>query len=222
MTFNRLALASYDASREPLNSIDDEFLVRFRTNEPNALLLYSKGQQNNDYISIELRNGSIHVGIDLGSTIEQNGETLIKCGSLLDDYQWHDVKIRRNGKLIEVVVDQLVAKKESISAFDALNFDGKIYVGGAPSHIDRGILMRSNFYGCMENAIYRSFTANRVIDILKGVRYRYPYHQAENGFLSYSCIDLGMYPLSFKDQASYLYTKRDQGMTFWLDQCIES
>ena len=206
-----MALASYDASFEPLNSIDDEFRIRFRTNEPNALLFYSKSQQNNDFFSVELRNGSIFVGIDLGSTVENRGETLTKCGSLLDDFQWHDVKVRRRSKEIMVVVDQIVSRNISISSFVSLNFDGKLYVGGAPSHIERGIEVRSNFYGCVENAIYRSYTQNRVIDILKGVRYRYQYYLAENGFLSYSCIDFGLYPVSFKDQASYLLMTRTQG-----------
>ena len=122
-------------------------------------------------MSIELRNGTIYVGVDLGSTVEQSGETLIKCGSLLDDFQWHDVKVRRMGKSITVVVDQLKVHNESLSLFSSFNFDGRLYVGGAPSHVDRGILIRSNFMGCIENVIYRSYTENRIIDILKGVRY---------------------------------------------------
>lgn len=186
-------------------------MIRFRTNEANSLLFYTIGQQNNDYLSVELRNGSIFVGIDLGSTVERIGEISIKCGSLLDDFQWHDVKVRRRSSYVTVVVDQIVAKNRSLSAFYSLNLDGKLYVGGAPSHIERGIVSRSNFYGCIENAIYRSYSTNRVIDILKGVRYRYPHYQAENGFLSYSCVDLGMYPLSFKDESSYLFMQRKQG-----------
>ena len=156
---------------QPLNSYHDELMLRFRTNDPSALLFYTKGTQNNDYMSIELRNGTIYVGVDLGSTVEQSGETLIKCGSLLDDFQWHDVKVRRMGKSITVVVDQLKVHNESLSLFSSFNFDGRLYVGGAPSHVDRGILIRSNFMGCIENVIYRSYTENRIIDILKGVRY---------------------------------------------------
>lgn len=169
VTFNRVALASYDAMFQPINSYQDELMLRFRTNDPNALLFYTKGTQNNDYMSIELRNGSIFVGIDLGSTVERSGETLTRCGSLLDDFQWHDVKVRRMGRVITVVVDQLVVRNESKSLFNYLNFDGRMYVGGAPTHIDRGILIRSNFMGCMENVIFRSHTENRIVDILKGI-----------------------------------------------------
>jgi contactin associated protein-like 2 len=211
VTFNRVALASYDAMFQPINSYQDELMLRFRTNDPNALLFYTKGTQNNDYMSIELRNGSIFVGIDLGSTVEKSGETLIRCGSLLDDFQWHDVKVRRMGRVITVVVDQLIVRNESTSVFHYLNFDGRMYVGGAPSHVDRGILIRSNFMGCMENVIYRSHSENRVIDILKGVRYKWPFYQVEGGYLSYSCIDLNQMPMTFRDKNSYLYAVRNPG-----------
>jgi len=40
--------------------------LRFKTNYPNGVLFYAKGTQNNDYLSVELRNGSIYVGVDLG------------------------------------------------------------------------------------------------------------------------------------------------------------
>jgi hypothetical protein len=127
---------------QPLNSYHDELMLRFRTNDPSALVFYTKGTQNNDYMSIELRNGTIHLGVDLGSTVEKSGETLIKCGSLLDDFQWHDIKVRRYGKSITLVIDQLVCRNESISLFNSFNFDGKLYVGGAPSHVERGITIR--------------------------------------------------------------------------------
>jgi hypothetical protein len=196
---------------DPLNSLHDELMLRFRTNDPNALLFYTKGTQNNDYMSIELRNGSLFVGIDLGSTVENSGETLTQCGSLLDDFQWHDVKIRRLYKEITIIVDQLVVRNTSRSLFNSFNFDGKLYVGGAPTHINRGILIRSNFMGCIENVVYRSHTANRVIDILKGVRYKWPHYQVEQGYLSYSCSDLNLMPMTFKDKNSHLYAKRNPG-----------
>ena len=211
VNFNRIALASYDSMFDPLNSLQDELMLRFRTNDQNALLFYTKGTQNNDYMSIELRNGSLFVGIDLGSTVENRGETLTQCGSLLDDSQWHDVKVRRHLKEITVVVDQLIVRNVSQSLFSSFNFDGKLYVGGAPSHINRGILIRSNFMGCIENVVYRSYTANRVIDILKGVQYNWPHYQVEQGFLSYSCPDLNVIPLTFKDKNSHLYAKRNPG-----------
>lgn len=75
---------------------------------------------------MELRNGSIFVGIDLGSTPERPGATLIKAGSVLDDYQWHDLAIIRYLKNISVKIDQSFVHEQSLSAFNGLDLDGKV------------------------------------------------------------------------------------------------
>jgi hypothetical protein len=68
------------------------------------------------------------VGIDLGSTPERPGATLIKAGSVLDDYQWHDLAITRYLKNISVSIDQEVVHEDSQSAFNGLDLDGKVKV----------------------------------------------------------------------------------------------
>ncbi len=65
-SFDGQTIAYYDATFIPLHNRQDEFRLRFKTNYPNGLLFYAKGTQNNDYLTVELRNGSIFVGIDLG------------------------------------------------------------------------------------------------------------------------------------------------------------
>ena len=62
----------------------------------------------------------------LGSTPEHLGATIIKAGSVLDDYQWHDLAIIRCMKNISVKIDQTVIFKESQSAFNGLDLDGKV------------------------------------------------------------------------------------------------
>lgn len=95
-----------------------------------------------------MRNGSIFVGIDLGknggddctgqrilhlkhairlgSTPERPGATVIQAGSVLDDYQWHDLAITRYLKNITIKIDQSVVNDESQSAFNGLDLDGKV------------------------------------------------------------------------------------------------
>jgi hypothetical protein len=124
--FDGQTIAYYDATYIPLHNQQDEFRLRFKTNYPNGVLFYAKGTQNNDYLAIELRNGSIYVGIDLGSTPERPGASLIRAGSVLDDYQWHDLAIIRYLKNISVVIDQAVVREESRSAFNGLDLDGKV------------------------------------------------------------------------------------------------
>jgi hypothetical protein len=125
-TFDGRTIAYYDATFIPLHNQQDELRLRFKTNYPNGVLFYAKGTQNNDYLTIELRNGSIFVGIDLGSTPERPGAILIQAGSVLDDYQWHDLAIIRYLKNISVIIDQAVVLEESQSAFNGLDLDGKV------------------------------------------------------------------------------------------------
>ena len=124
--FDGRTIAYYDATINPLHNLQDEFRLRFKTNYPHGVLFYAKGTQNNDYLAVELRNGSIFVGIDLGSTPERPGATLIKAGSVLDDYQWHDLAIIRYLKNISVKIDQAFVYEESQSAFNGLDLDGKV------------------------------------------------------------------------------------------------
>lgn len=68
-TFDGQTIAFYDATLIPLHNQQDELRLRFKTNYPNGVLFYAKGTQNNDFLTIELRNGSIFVSVDLGMSI---------------------------------------------------------------------------------------------------------------------------------------------------------
>lgn len=57
---------------------------------------------------------------------ERPGATIIQAGSVLDDYQWHDLAVIRHMKNISVKIDQTVVREESISAFNGLDLDGKV------------------------------------------------------------------------------------------------
>ena len=124
--FDGHTIAYYDATFSPLHNKLDELRLRFKTNYPHGVLFYAKGTQNNDYLSVELRNGSIFVGVDLGSMPGRPGATIMQVGSVLDDYQWHDLAILRNMRNISVKIDQTVVHEESQSAFNGLDLDGKV------------------------------------------------------------------------------------------------
>lgn len=143
--FDGQTIAYYDATYLPLHNRQDELRLRFKTNYPHGVLFYAKGTQNNDFLSVELRNGSIFVGVDLGlksdffsfdqktrpsmclgSIPERPGATIIQTGSVLDDYQWHDLAVTRYMRNISVKIDQTVVHVESTSAFNGLDLDGKV------------------------------------------------------------------------------------------------
>ncbi|CAF1038539.1 unnamed protein product [Rotaria sp. Silwood1] len=216
-TFDGQAIAYYDATFIPLHNLQDELRLRFKTNYPNGVLFYAKGTQNNDYLTIELRNGSIFVGIDLGSTPERPGATVIQAGSVLDDYQWHDLAIIRYWKNVSVKIDQTVVYEESQSAFNSLDLDGKLYVGGAPNHMERGITVRPNFQGCLENVLYISPSTNAILDILLNLQRQLPFYGLEQGRVGSGALceddSLNMHSYTFKTFDSYLEVFRKPGAT---------
>ena len=59
----------------------------------------------------------------LGSTATQEGDTTMKAGSLLDDNQWHDVEIVRDGRQINFTVDRLTITNMTNGEFFQLDLD---------------------------------------------------------------------------------------------------
>jgi len=57
---------------------------------------------------------------------EHPGATIIRAGSVLDDYQWHDLAVIHSMKNISVKIDQTVVQEQSQSAFNGLDLDGKV------------------------------------------------------------------------------------------------
>lgn len=146
--------------------------LKFKTTKSSGVIFYADSRQNNDFYLVELKNGIIHVAIDLGSTVDVDGATHLECGSLLDDYEWHDVEIRHNFNLIRVSVDQIICSAKNKGLFSCLNIDSKIYVGGVLNHMSRGITTRSNFNGCIQDMVIISMDENwmtlRKVDIFQG------------------------------------------------------
>ncbi len=62
----------------------------------------------------------------LGSTATQAGDTTMKAGSLLDDNQWHDVEIIRDGREINFTVDRLTITNMTNGEFFQLDLDRKV------------------------------------------------------------------------------------------------
>ncbi|CAF3909050.1 unnamed protein product [Rotaria magnacalcarata] len=214
-TFDGQTIAYYDATFIPLHNQQDELRLRFKTNYPTGVLFYAKGTQNNDYLTVELRDGSIFVGLDLGSTPERPGATVIQAGSVLDDYQWHDLAITRYWKNISVKIDQTVIYEESQSAFNSLDLDGRLYIGGAPNHMERGISVRPNFQGCLENVIYVSPSTDAILDILQNLQRQIPFYGLEQGRVGSGALceddSLNMHSYTFKTFNAYLEIFRKPG-----------
>lgn len=118
LSFNGSSLLRMDLLREPIETDRHSMRFRFKTNNADGILLYSRGTQG-DFIAIQLRDNRMLLNIDLGSGIT----TSLSVGSLLDDNMWHDVLISRNRKDIAFSVDRVLVKGRIKGEFHRLDLN---------------------------------------------------------------------------------------------------
>lgn len=106
-----------------VQSYNESIRFRFRTKESHGLILYGDDGQG-DYITIELINGRLRVGLDLG--FSEAGMNSVYAGSLLDDDQWHDVRISRLYKMLNITVDRMEVWKDVKGDFLQLNLNRRV------------------------------------------------------------------------------------------------
>jgi len=61
-----------------------------------------------------------------GTTADSSGETMIQVGSLLDDGQWHDVEVIRDGQNLTLTVDRAVMRNVTNGDFYQLDLDRRV------------------------------------------------------------------------------------------------
>jgi len=138
-----LALPKIDA----LHTLLIQF--HFRTAQPNGLILYNEGQ-NNDYLAVELVNGQLRYHFSLGGAGSYSVET--KSRTKLNNNEWHLVTIWQATKAShELSVDSLTYRVSTSDArHSVLNLVGSLYVGGVPLRVARGKLAaKQGFQGCV-------------------------------------------------------------------------
>uniref|UniRef100_A0A1I8PXC0 Neurexin-1 n=1 Tax=Stomoxys calcitrans TaxID=35570 RepID=A0A1I8PXC0_STOCA len=125
---------------------------RFKTVEPNGLLLYNGGRRN-DFVAVELVNGHIHYTFDLGDgPITMRDKTRIH----MNDNRWHQVSIRRPGpKTHTLAVDDSFEIITLSGNSMHLELSGILYIGGVfkdmYSKLPASISSRSGFEGCISS-----------------------------------------------------------------------
>ncbi|XP_011876421.1 PREDICTED: neurexin-4 isoform X2 [Vollenhovia emeryi] len=203
VSFNGSSLIRLDLLREPIET-DRHFLrFRFKTNNADGVLMYSRGTQG-DYIALQLRDNRMLLNIDLGSRIM----TSLSVGSLLDDNMWHDVLISRNRKNISFSVDRVLIKGRIEGEFHRLDLNRELYIGGVPNKQD-GLVVTQNFTGCIENfylnatSIIRELKETEITD--ENLRYN-----KINTF--YTCPEPPIIPVTFLTPGSYAQLKGYEGV----------
>ncbi|XP_032595634.1 neurexin-1 isoform X4 [Drosophila grimshawi] len=143
---------------------------KFRTKEPNGIIILATGSKqprakNAVLIAIELLNGHIYIHLDLGS-----GASKIRASRRrVDDGDWHDLILRRNGRDAKVSVDGVWNDFRTPGDGTILELDGHMYVGGVgpaynsiawPAAIWTATL-RQGFVGCLRDLVL----SGKAIDI---------------------------------------------------------
>ncbi|XP_037891769.1 neurexin-3 [Glossina fuscipes] len=135
---------------------------KFRTKEPNGLIILATGSKqprskNPVLFAIELLNGHIYIHLDLGS-----GAAKVRASRRrVDDGDWHDFILRRNGRDAKVSVDGVWNDFRTPGDGTILELDGHMYVGGTgpafnsinwPPAIWTATL-RQGFVGCLRDLV---------------------------------------------------------------------
>ncbi|XP_017131362.1 neurexin-1 isoform X2 [Drosophila elegans] len=143
---------------------------KFRTKEPNGIIVLATGSKqprakNPVLIAIELLNGHIYIHLDLGS-----GASKVRASRRrVDDGDWHDLILRRNGRDAKVSVDGVWNDFRTPGDGTILELDGHMYLGGVgpaynsvawPAAIWTATL-RQGFVGCLRDLVL----SGKAIDI---------------------------------------------------------
>ncbi|XP_076180729.1 neurexin-4 isoform X1 [Ptiloglossa arizonensis] len=204
LSFNGSSLLRYDLLREPIETDRHFIRFRFKTNNADGVLMYSRGTQG-DYIALQLKDNRMLLNIDLGSGII----TSLSVGSLLDDNMWHDVLISRNRKNISFSVDRVLIKGRIKGEFHRLDLNRAFYIGGVPNKQD-GLVVNQNFTGCIENFY---LNATSIIHDLRETEITGENLRYYKVNTIYSCPEPPIIPVTFVTHGSYARLKGYEGIS---------
>ncbi|XP_011050796.1 PREDICTED: neurexin-4 isoform X2 [Acromyrmex echinatior] len=203
-SFNGSSLIRLDLLREPIETDRHSIRFRFKTNNADGVLMYSRGTQG-DYIALQLRDNRMLLNIDLGSGIM----TSLSVGSLLDDNMWHDVVISRNRKDIWFSVDRVLIKGRIEGEFHRLDLNREFYIGGVPNKQD-GLVVVQNFTGCIENFYLNSTNIIRELKDTEIIDENLRYYKINT---LYTCPEPPIIPVTFLTTGSYAKLKGYEGVS---------
>lgn len=132
----------------------------FKTDRPNALLMYTDGGEDYDFMELKLVDGTLKLRFDLGS-----GAVVMSAGHRLNDMEWHTVEIQRDGTQTNLVVNNLAITKltnpvESVK--DEEEKESFVFIGGMPleygAKLNRlalpSVIFEPQFRGSIQNVLY--------------------------------------------------------------------
>ncbi|KAH9495123.1 hypothetical protein Btru_018238 [Bulinus truncatus] len=154
-----------EISRRVEGQQTNNFTIKFRTSEPDGILLLQRGGDTvmSDYLSVAVNSGQVELSFNLGG---QSADKLFIVRSKVQvaDGQWHTAVVSRQHKEAFVKVDNEEPVKDTFpAATQQLDTDGLLWVGGRDK-LTWELPTMKNFIGCVEYVTVNSHQLHLVKD----------------------------------------------------------
>lgn len=143
--------AAYLAVRQKIQTTF-QIYFRFKTTQPDGLILYSGNANDNDFLALELHKGVMRYIFDVGNSPRVLESNLSKP---LSDNEWHRVS------LLRVQLRQHILRVDDSESYDVMEKNGnvhldigeEIYIGGAKqevfSYLPKEVRSKNGYLGCL-------------------------------------------------------------------------
>ncbi|KAM6964872.1 laminin subunit alpha-2 [Aplochiton taeniatus] len=125
LTRNSHVAFSFDDTK-----VRERLIIEFdlRTEADSGLVFYMARVNHADFVTIQIKEGMAHLAFDLG-----HGNTSVSVPRVINDGQWHKIRVHREKQRGILTVDSRFAKHTtSPKKADLLDVVGMLYVGGLP------------------------------------------------------------------------------------------
>ncbi|XP_029634772.1 neurexin-3 isoform X2 [Octopus sinensis] len=133
---------------------------QFKTDRGDALLMYTDGGEDYDFMELKLVDGTLKLRFDLGG-----GAMIMSVGQRLNNMQWHTVEIQRAKAQTNLVVNNIAETMET-KPYDIVreeeNKESFVFIGGMPmeygAKLDRlalpSVIFEPQFRGSIQKVLY--------------------------------------------------------------------
>ncbi|XP_077419247.1 usherin isoform X1 [Vanacampus margaritifer] len=136
---------------------DFDISVEFRTDQLNALLLFTYNTQTDDYILVELNGGLLSFLLSTGGHVTSLS---MWAGLSYCDGDWKQLSLAKRSSLISAAVDDWAEETRGAGTAGRLRVDSPLYLGGVPPQLKHRALdihsHRHGFGGCIRGLTVQS------------------------------------------------------------------
>ncbi|XP_061132682.1 usherin [Syngnathus typhle] len=136
---------------------DFDISMEFRTDQLNALLLFTYNTKRDDYMLVELKSGLLSFLLSTGGHVT---ELSMWAGLSYCDGDWKQLSLAKHSSLISAVVDDWAEETREAGTAGRLQVDSPLYVGGVPPQLKHRALdihsHRHGFGGCIRGLTIQS------------------------------------------------------------------